>query len=395
MSGLKEQFNEVINRTGTNSLKWDMLNERFGSDEILPLWVADMDFRAPEPVLKALKDKIDHGIFGYPAHAKSLDLAVQSWLKRRYDWKVDENAFVYTLGVVPALSYLIQTFTEPGDEIIIQTPVYYPFYDVIEKNNRTIIRNPLKMEDLRFEMDFEQLEASISSQTKMLLLCHPHNPGGRVWKRDELEKLVSICKKHNIYIVSDEIHADLLYKGQKHIPIASIDEEMKDRIFTCLAPSKTFNLAGMQASYVVIEDAKKRLEFKKHLALTFTGMNNSFAEVAMEAAYKGGEEWLQHLMDYIEDNYKLVVDTLSKSMPKIKWMQPEGTYLLWLDFSELGMTPSERKTWLIEEAKVGFNHGSMFGEEGSQFERMNLACSASTIKEAMQRLQNAYEQKGL
>ncbi|WP_082795215.1 MalY/PatB family protein [Alkalihalobacillus trypoxylicola] len=392
---MKEQFNEVINRTGTNSLKWDMLNERFGSDEILPLWVADMDFRAPEPVLKALKDKIDHGIFGYPAHAKSLDLAVQSWLKRRYDWKVDENAFVYTLGVVPALSYLIQTFTEPGDEIIIQTPVYYPFYDVIEKNNRTIIRNPLKMEDLRFEMDFEQLEASISSQTKMLLLCHPHNPGGRVWKRDELEKLVSICKKHNIYIVSDEIHADLLYKGQKHIPIASIDEEMKDRIFTCLAPSKTFNLAGMQASYVVIEDAKKRLEFKKHLALTFTGMNNSFAEVAMEAAYKGGEEWLQHLMDYIEDNYKLVVDTLSKSMPKIKWMQPEGTYLLWLDFSELGMTPSERKTWLIEEAKVGFNHGSMFGEEGSQFERMNLACSASTIKEAMQRLQNAYEQKGL
>ncbi|GAF64214.1 cystathionine beta-lyase [Bacillus sp. TS-2] len=392
---MKEQFNEVINRTGTNSLKWDMLNERFGSDEILPLWVADMDFRAPEPVLKALKGKIDHGIFGYPAHAKSLDLAVQSWLKRRYDWKVDENAFVYTLGVVPALSYLIQTFTEPGDEIIIQTPVYYPFYDVIEKNNRTIVRNPLKMEDLRFEMDFEQLEASISSQTKMLLLCHPHNPGGRVWKRDELEKLVSICKKHNIYIVSDEIHADLLYKGQKHIPIASIDEEMKDRIFTCLAPSKTFNLAGMQASYVVIEDAKKRLEFKKHLALTFTGMNNSFAEVAMEAAYNGGEEWLQHLMDYIEDNYKLVVDTLSKSMPKIKWMQPEGTYLLWLDFSELGMTPSERKTWLIEEAKVGFNHGSMFGEEGSQFERMNLACSASTIKEAMQRLQNAYEQKGL
>ncbi|WP_413378918.1 MalY/PatB family protein [Alkalihalobacillus sp. 1P02AB] len=391
---MSERFNQVIERRGTNSLKWDMLNERFGADDILPLWVADMDFRAPDAVIEAIKEKADHGIFGYPAHSKSLDLAVQSWLSRRYNWEVSENSFVYTLGVVPALSHLINAFTEHGDEIIIQTPVYYPFYDVIEKNERTLVRNPLKYDGKQYEMDFEQLEDVITDKTKMLLLCHPHNPGGRVWKRAELEKLVAICKKHNLYIVSDEIHADLLYEGHSHIPIASIDPEMKERIFTCLAPSKTFNLAGLQVSYIVMEDSATRLKLKKFIATTFTGMNNSFAEVAMEAAYTHGEPWLQELMTYIQSNYKLVTDFLREHMPKVKWMEPDGTYLLWLDFSQLNFTPAERKKWLIEEAKVGFNHGAMFGEEGKGFERMNLACPASTIEEALNRLKAAYVKSG-
>ncbi|KMK77770.1 MalY/PatB family protein [Alkalihalobacillus pseudalcaliphilus] len=388
---MSERFNQVIERKGTNSLKWDMLQERFGSDDVLPLWVADMDFRAPDAVIEAIKEKADHGIFGYPAHAKSLDKAVQSWLKRRYGWEVQENAFIYTLGVVPALSHLICTFTKKSDEIIIQSPVYYPFYDVIEKNERTLVKNPLKYNGQRYEMDYEDLESKITDHTKMLLLCHPHNPGGRVWEKAELERLVAICKKHNLYIVSDEIHADLLYDGFTHTPIASIDLEMSNRIFTCLAPSKTFNLAGMQASYVVIEDAAKRLEFKKYMATTFTGMNNSFAEVAMEAAYTYGEPWLEELMTYIQHNYQLVTTFITEHMPKIKWMEPEGTYLLWLDFTGLNMDPVERKKWLIEEAKVGFNHGAMFGEEGSNFERMNLACPSSIVEEALTRLKRAYD----
>ncbi len=301
---MSELFNQVINRKGTDSMKWDMTMERFGGEDLLPMWVADMDFRAPQAVLDALHEKVEHGIFGYPAHSRGVDLAVQGWLKRRYHWDIETNSLIYTNGIVPTISYIIQAFTEPGDEVIIQTPVYYPFYDVVKKNNRELIRNPLSFDGDHYEMDFTQLEEAITEKTKMLVLCHPHNPVGRVWKRDELETLAAICKKHDLLVVSDEIHADLLFKGQQHIPFASVNEDAAQRTFTCLAPSKTFNLAGIQTSYVVVGNEKMHMRLKNHLANSFANMTNSFAEVATEAAYTYGEEWLDELMEYVQRNYE-------------------------------------------------------------------------------------------
>lgn len=385
------QFDEVINRKGTNSLKWDMLIERYGRDDLLPLWVADMDFRAPEPVLRALREKVDHGIFGYPAPSKEVDLAVQGWLKRRYDWEIDPSAIVYQQGVVPSISFIIQAFSEPGDEVIIQTPVYYPFFDVVAKNDRHLLRNPLSFDGDRYEMDFDHLESIITEKTKILLLCHPHNPVGRVWKRDELERLAEICQKHDLIVISDEIHADLLFKGQKHIPFASLNDDTKMRTFTCLAPTKTFNLAGIQASYVVIENEQYRRKFVKYVQSTFTSTGNVFSSVATQAAYTYGEPWLEELMDYVETNYHFVKEYVKEHMPVLRVMDCEGTYLLWLDCSKLPLTAPERKRWLIEEAKVALNHGPIFGEEGKNFERMNLACPRETLREGLERIRKAYE----
>ncbi len=394
MARLGKIFDEVINRKGTNSLKWDMLEQRYGRDDLLPMWVADMDFRAPQAVLDALHKKIDHGIFGYPAHSDEVDLAVQGWLKKRYGWQIEKDMIIYQLGVVPSISYIIQAFTEPGDEVIIQTPVYYPFYDVITKNNRKIVHNPLAFDGNHYEMDLTRLEESITEKTKMLLLCHPHNPVGRVWTREELERLAALCEKYNLLVISDEIHADLLFRGKQHIPFASLNEDTKMRTFTCLAPTKTFNLAGIQASYIVVENEQLHRQLSRHLADSFAGSGNVFSEVATTAAYTYGEEWLEQLMDYVEDNYTFVKDYVEKYMPVLRVMNSEGTYLLWLDCSKLPLTAPERKRWLIEEAKVAFNHGAIFGEEGKNFERMNLACPRTTLIEGLERLRKAYEKSG-
>ncbi|MFC0562066.1 MalY/PatB family protein [Halalkalibacter alkalisediminis] len=391
---MSERFNEVIERRGTDSLKWDMTKQRFGGENLLPMWVADMDFRAPQEVLDALHEKVEHGIFGYPAHSETVDQAVQSWLKRRYDWTIDTNTLIYTAGIVPTISYIIQAFTEPGDQVIIQTPVYYPFYDVVNKNNRELIRNPLAFDGDHYDMDLEHLESVITEKTKMIVLCHPHNPVGRVWKREELEALAQICKKHDLFVVSDEIHADLLFNGEKHIPFASVSNEAAERTFTCLAPSKTFNLAGIQTSYVVVENEELRTKLRNHLANSFANMTNSFAEVATEAAYNHGEEWLDELMVYVEANFQYVRRYVEEHMPKLRVMDSEGTYLLWLECSKLPLTPAERKKWLIEEAQVALNPGSIFGEEGKSFERINLACPRATLQEGLERIKRAYDKRG-
>lgn len=388
---MSKQFDKVINRLGTDSMKWDMAKQRFGGENLLPMWVADMDFRAPQEVLDALHEKVEHGIFGYPAHSESVDAAVQSWLKRRYDWTINDDSILYTAGIVPTISFIIQAFTAPGDQVIVQTPVYYPFYDVVNKNNRELLANPLAFDGDHYEMDLAQLEASITDKTKMIVLCHPHNPVGRVWKREELEALAAICKKYDLLVVSDEIHADLLFKGQKHIPFASLNEDAASRTFSCLAPSKTFNLAGIMTSYVVVENKELRLKLSNHLSNSFANMTNSFAEVATEAAYNHGEQWLEELMEYVEDNYNFVVDYVKDHLPTLRVMNSEGTYLLWLDCSKLGLSPTERKKWLVEEAGVALNPGSIFGIEGKDFERINLACPRATLKEGLDRIKAAYE----
>ncbi|MCK0471242.1 MalY/PatB family protein [Halalkalibacter sp. APA_J-10(15)] len=386
------QFDEVIDRRGTDSMKWDMTKQRFGGDNLLPLWVADMDFRAPQEILDALHKKVEHGIFGYPAHSDRVDHAVVNWLKRRYDWEIQKDSIIYTAGIVPTISYIIQAFTEPEDEVIIQTPVYYPFYDVVNKNNRKLVRNPLSFDGNTYTMDLEHLESVISDRTKMIVLCHPHNPVGRVWKRAELEALASICQKYDLLVVSDEIHADLLFKGQRHIPFASVNEDAAQRTFSCLAPSKTFNLAGIQTSYVVAENKKMRNILTQHLAASFANMTNSFAEVATEAAYNHGEVWLEGLMDYVEANYGYIKQFITEHMPKVRVLPSEGTYLIWIDCSQLPFTPQERKSWLINEVGLALNPGSIFGEEGNDFERMNIACPRATIQEALEKWKKSYDQ---
>ncbi|GAE34234.1 MalY/PatB family protein [Halalkalibacter akibai] len=391
---MSERFNEVIQRRGTNSLKWDMTKQRFGGENLLPMWVADMDFRAPQEVLQALHEVVEHGIFGYPAHSTSVDQAVQSWLSRRYDWKIETNSLIYTAGIVPTISYIIQAFTEPEDQVIIQTPVYYPFYDVVNKNNRELIRNPLAFDGERYEMDLDHLESVITEKTKMIVVCHPHNPVGRVWKKEELQALAEVCRKYDLLVVSDEIHADLLFKGQKHVPFASVSEDAAERTFTCLAPSKTFNLAGIQTSYVVVENKLLRTKLTNHLSNSFANMTNSFAEAATEAAYNHGEQWLEELMNYVEENFEFVKNYVNDHMPKLRVMDSEGTYLLWLECSNLPLSPAERKKWLIEDAQVALNPGSIFGDEGKDFERINLACPRATLEEGLNRMKNAYDQKG-
>lgn len=390
---LSTKLEFIEDRRGTDSMKWDMTEARFGAKDVIPLWVADMDIKAPRPVIDALKDKVEHGIFGYPAPSVKADEAICTWLLNRYSWEVNPESFIYTSGIVPTISHMIQAFTEPGDEVIIQTPVYYPFYDVIEKNGRIILKNSLKRVEDQYEMDYDHLESLITEKTKVLLLSHPHNPVGRVWKQEELEKVAQICKKHDLLVISDEIHADLLFDGQKHIPIASINEDMAMRTLTCLAPSKTFNLAGIQASYAVVIDPNKRLKLKQFIQSTFSSIN-IFSQAATEAAYRHGEEWLSELMDYIQQNYEFVEQYFKEHMPKIKPIKPEGTYLLWIDFEELGMPEKERNEWLLHEAKVAFNHGPIFGPEGEHFERMNLACSKDTLAKALKQMKQAYDKKG-
>ncbi|MCM2675376.1 MalY/PatB family protein [Alkalicoccobacillus plakortidis] len=388
------RFDEVIERKGTNSLKWDGLEQRYGASDLLPMWVADMDFKAPQPVLDALTNRVQQGVFGYITPSSSVNEAIVNWASRRYEWEIDSSSIVHTVGIVPTISNLVKVFTEPGDEVIIQTPVYYPFYDVISKNDRSIVRNPLLQdENGQFTMDLTQLEASITEKTKMLVFCHPHNPGGRVWSRQELEELAALCKKYDLLVVSDEIHADLLFDGYNHIPFASINEDMADRTFTCLAPTKTFNLAGIIASYIVIQNKKRRLDLKRYLESTFMNSPNSFAALATEVAYNEGEEWLHELMQYVQQNYQFTADFIHTNMPKINVIKPQGTYLLWLDFSQLPLEADERKQWLVEEAKVALNHGPMFGEEAENFERLNLACPREILQKGLNQIKQAYEKQ--
>ncbi len=384
-------FNQVIRRSGTGSAKWDAVDTLYRGKDLLPLWVADMDFKAPVEILEALQSKVSHGIFGYPIHSSASTRAVIKWVNTHYKWTIKEENILFTSGIIPTISQIIQAFTTEEDEIIIQTPVYPPFFQLVTNNNRQLIKNPLQLENGKYSMDIEHLKSIITPRTKMLILCNPHNPVGRVWTKAELEELADVCSKHNLLIASDEIHADLIYNGHTHIPIASLSKDMATRTFTCLTPSKTFNLAEFHTSYVVIEDASLRTQLKKQLANQFQNTTNSFGELVTEVAYTKGERWLSNLRTYIEENYRFVKEYFQHNMPRLSIIEPEGTYLLWIDWSHLPFTDSERKRWLVEEAKIALNHGPTFGEEGKNFERMNIACPRRTLEEGVSRLHKAYQ----
>ncbi|OEH92705.1 MalY/PatB family protein [Bacillus solimangrovi] len=384
-------FDQLHNRKGSDSAKWDGVNKYFGEQDLHPMWVADMDFPAPQPVIEALNDKVEHGIYGYPHVPDSTYQSITGWLSQRHQWEINQDWISFILGVVPAISTIIHALTEVGDKIIIQPPVYYPFFGMVEDNERVLSLNPLKLEDGQYKIDFDHLEQIIDNETKMLILCSPHNPVGRVWSKDELQKLGDICIKNNILVISDEIHADLTLNGQKHVPFASISKEFADISITCLAPSKTFNLAGTQAAYMIIpnDGLRKKVDNQKKKQGLYA--LNIFGLTALEAAYTHGGIWLDSLMEYIEDNVKLVKDFLETELPSIRLIEPEGTYLLWIDCRALNVEHKKLERALLKEGKLALNQGYTFGENGQGFIRMNIATQKAHIQEGLKRLKQVID----
>ncbi|GGA76564.1 MalY/PatB family protein [Ornithinibacillus halotolerans] len=380
-----ETFKIVHNRKNTRSVKWDLVKELFSSEDVLPMWVADMDFQAPEAVNQALMERAKHGIYGYTVIDSDVKDAIVNWNERRHNWKIKSDWLSFSPGVVTTLHMAIQALTEPEDSILIQTPVYTPFYKVIEAHNRKVIKNPLILEDNKYKIDFVDFEDKLKTGIKAFILCSPHNPVGRVWTKDELEEMARLCEKHDVLIFSDEIHGDLSFPNQHHIPIASISEEIAQRTVTFMAPSKTFNLAGLQASYAVTSNKELRDKLDKQLLNQgFHGLN-IMGNTAIEAAYNYGEEWLDGLRAIIESNYYFVKEQLEKHSD-LKVIQAEGTYLAWIDCSSLGLDSDGLKTFFSKEAKVGLNAGIDYGVEGKYFMRMNIACPHETLEEGVNRI---------
>ncbi|WP_226580155.1 MalY/PatB family protein [Halobacillus litoralis] len=382
-----ETFNQYIPRKGTRSVKWDMAEDLYQDKEVLPMWVADMDFKTPEPVIKALKERVDHGIFGYTLPDDDLKTEIKDWLQKRHSWETDTEWITFSPGVIPSLHMIVQSLTEIGDNILIQTPVYPPFYSVVRDHGRHIVKNPLVYEDGRYEIDFQDFERKIKeNEVTMFILCNPHNPVSRVWTREELEKMSQICVKHGVRIVADEIHADLIFSGNKHIPIASLSEEVNHLTTTCLSPTKTFNLAGLQASYLITANMDDKKKVDKQFKNQGMMMLNTLGITAMETAYKHGEQWLEELKQVLEEHRDYVIDRIHKETDAIKVIPAEGTYLIWLDCRELGMSHNELKAFMQKEAKVGMNDGGSFGEEGKGFMRLNIAAPRSTLEEGVTRI---------
>ncbi|WP_394522775.1 MalY/PatB family protein [Lacrimispora sp. JR3] len=383
-------FDEQIDRKNTNSLKYDFAVHRGKPADILPLWVADMDFKVAGPILDAIIKRTQHGIFGYSEVQEDYFEAVKNWMEKKHDWTVERKWLVKTPGVVFALAMAVKAFTEPGDGVMIQQPVYYPFSEVIKDNDRKIVDNTLVLgADGVYRMDLEDFEKKAAGgQVKLFLLCNPHNPVGRVFHREELEKVGEICNRHNIIVVSDEIHQDFVYNG-KHQVFANLTEELKNRTITCTAPSKTFNVAGLQVSNIFIPNTELRRKFKKQMAAAGYSQLNTLGLTACEAAYRYGEAWHQELIEYLKENLTFVRKYLEENLPEIRLIEPEGTYLVWLDFRKLSLTEEEREDLIVNKAGLWLDSGAIFGEAGEGFERVNIACPRSTLQLAFDKLRVA------
>ena len=382
-------FDKIIPRENTQSVKYDLRQEVFCNKNVIPMWVADMDFESPDFVFQAIENRLKHPILGYSIRNNEFYSSIINWLKKRHQWDIQREWISVSPGVVPALSVCILAFTNPGDKIIIQPPVYHPFFYVVEGNQRQLSYNPLKFENNRYTFDLEHLKKIIDKDTKMIILSNPHNPVGRVWEKEELTTLAEICIQNNILIISDEIHSDLIFKKYKHIPLASISPEIAKHVVTTLAPSKTFNLAGLSSSFLVIPNIKLFQLYENRLNTIHIGHGNIFGNIALEAAYNKGELWLEELMDYLQKNVSFLRNFLSEHLPQIKLIEPEGTYLLWLDFRNLKLNQKDLNQLLIHQANIGLNDGAMFGEGGEGFQRINIACPRSLLKKALEQIHEA------
>jgi cysteine-S-conjugate beta-lyase len=384
-----ERFETSVNRKGTSSVKWDLTKTIFGEEEVLPMWVADMDFLPPQEVIDSLKSRLEHGIFGYTFAGDTTAEAVKSWMKKRHAWEIHTKWLTYSPGVVPAIATAIQALTDPGDKVLVQSPVYTPFFSMVEENDRVIENCQLVYENGHYSIDFAAFEQSLASGVKLFLLCNPHNPGGRVWTKEELTKIGELCHKHDVFILSDEIHSDLVYQPHVHIPLATIDEKYAQRTITCVAPSKTFNLAGLQASAMIIPNVKIREKIAKiHKQQGFFSLS-TFGIKGMEAAYNHGEEWLENLLSYLKENINIVNEFITEQLPSVKVVDPHGTYLIWIDCRALGLNDEELKKALLQKGKLALEPGTKYGAGGEGFVRMNIACPRDTLLEGLERLKTA------
>lgn len=388
-------FDREINRYNTSCLKYDFKGRYNKPDDVLPMWVADMDFFVPEEVTDAIKKRAEHGVYGYTIGDEAFFDSLIRWMKIRHGYETEKDWYIQTPGVVFGLAMAVRAFTNPGDAVMVQTPVYYPFYKSIENNGRRIVKNPLIYERDQtpaYRMDYELLEEDIvKNNVKLFILCSPHNPVGRVWTKEELIRLGDILEKHKVIMVSDEIHMDFVFGERKHHVFASLKPSYESFTITCTAPSKTFNLAGLQLSNLIVSDEKLRNELKREIACTGYAEPNIFGLVACQASYDYGAEYLEQLISYLEGNIAYIKDFVANYLPKVKVVEPEGTYLLWLDFTEYGYSAKELNYILLNEAKLWFNSGDIFGPEGEGFERINIATSRSVIERAFSQMANALD----
>lgn len=382
-------FDEPVAREGSNCIKYDLREETFGTKNVIPMWVADMDFNTPDFIVNALQERVNHHIYGYTFRPAEYYQSIIDWQKVRHGWKVEKEWITFCPGIVPAVNMCTLAFTNPGDKIIVQPPVYFPFFSAVEAHGRKLVYNNLIESEGRLSMDFDSLIGAIDPLTKMIIISNPHNPVGRVWTPEELKTLADICLKNNIIIISDEIHCDLILPGFKHTPLANISEQIAGNVVTCIAPSKTFNLAGLSTSSVIISNPQLRKSFCRVVENMHIGGGNIFGTIASIAAYTHGHEWLDALLEYVDQNVDYVEDYCMKMIPEIIPVQPEATYMIWLDCRNLGMTGKELQNFFVKSAGVGMNEGSTFGPGGEGFMRMNLAATHETVKRAMEQIEKA------
>ena len=385
---MMSQFENVIERRETRSLKWDRLKEVYGvedSSDILPMWVADMDFAAPEVVIEAMRERLDHGVFGYSFVSEETKDAIRHWLLERHTWEISNDWLLFHQGVVPAIASIVETFTKKGDGILITSPVYPPFFQVPGQLEREIVEYVMVEDQGNYSIDFVEFEKALEQNVKLFILCSPHNPGGIVWTKEELQKMIELCAKHDVLILSDEIHADLVFPEHQHIALGAIAGEEADRIITCVAPSKTFNLAGVQASVIISPNRSIRAKLDAN-AMAHGGVSlNSFAAIALKAAYEEGGPWLEELLEIVSFNMDYVIQELPKAVPGIKIKKPHGTYLMWIDYRETGLSEKEMMDKLLTKGKLALEPGTKYGEAGRGFLRMNVACPLSTVKDSVNR----------
>lgn len=379
---MKYDFDKEISRRGTNSYKWDGTEK----ENVLPLWVADMDFQTAPAIIDALRTRVEHGIFGYTRVPDSYYEAVTGWFVRRHAWSIERDWIIYTSGVVPALSAIIKALTVPGDKVLIQTPVYNCFFSSIRNNGCEVLSSPLLRTDNSYTIDFEDLEHKAADpKVKLMLLCNPHNPAGRVWTRKELERIGEICIRHGVTVISDEIHCELVFPGHEYTPFASISEEFRNHSVSCVSPSKAFNIAGLQIANIVCADAERRAKIDRAINDNEVCDVNPFGVIATQAAYNEGEEWLEQLIEYLHGNYLYMKEFCERYLPDFPVLDLEGTYLAWMDSSRLGIPSEALEERLIDEAGLWLNAGTMYGPEGEGFMRWNLACPRSRLEEALKR----------
>ncbi len=387
---MQYNFDEIVDRSNTDCVKLEKMKALFGRDDLIPLWVADMDFKSPPAISRALEERVAHGIYGYTLPSGAYTRSIVEWLDRHHRWQVDPGHINFVPGVVKGFAFAIDEFTEKGDKVIIQPPVYHPFRIVTRSLGREVVNNPLILEEGQYRMDFEGLREILSKERcKMLILCNPHNPGGRVWSARELEELAEICHAHDVLVVSDEIHSDMALAGHRHIPFATVSPEAEAISLTLMAPSKTFNIAGIVSSFAVIPNKEIRERYLAYLEPRELQQGTLFAFAATRAAYEECDDWLRQMLDYVEENVRFVDEFLREHIPAIKAMIPEASFLVWLDCRQLGLSQRNLVSLFVDKAGLALNDGTMFGSEGQGFMRLNVGTSRLILEKALNNLKNA------